>query len=75
MATCAEESGESGQAVMAKHLQLSLELKISRKEASTAAPRKLLPGGRFLSRLCYYFPKPNRSYLTLSTQERVSSPS
>lgn len=36
------------------------------KEPPTAAPRKLPPGERSLSRLCYYLSKPDKSYFTLS---------
>lgn len=38
------------------------------KATSTAAPRKLFPGGRSLSRLCYDFSKPTASHFTLSKQ-------
>lgn len=68
VATCPWEAEGS----VLKHLGLwasDQNFRVSYKETFTAAPRKLLPSGRFLPKaLCFYFSEPNKSYLTLSTQ-------
>lgn len=68
VATSPGEAEENSQALPWAHGSQIRTARSPTKEPPTAVPRKLIPGERSLSRLCYYLSKPNKSYFTLSIQ-------